>query len=162
MQLLHLNHILLHYDGNNQEQYEDVIRAKVVLPKELFKPVNNLSGNNAVSRMSEKEDSQILYNDKNMQFAEARFLLSKNQELQTKLEAQEKNYKKQYQEAYRAAAEAYEREVKPIRAEYERSVDEAANRKAVVESRIKYINDLTIANPDTLERDQKLKDELNR
>ncbi|MDR6158698.1 hypothetical protein QF023_002214 [Chryseobacterium sp. SLBN-27] len=162
MQLLHLNHILLHYDGNNQEQYEDVIRAKVVLPKELFKPVNNLSGNNAASRMSEKEDSQILYNDKNMQFAEARFLLSKNQELQTKLEAQEKNYKKQYQEAYRAAAEAYEREVKPIRAEYERSVDEAANRKAVVESRIKYINDLTIANPDTLERDQKLKDELNR
>lgn len=162
MQFLHLHHILLHYDGNNQEQYEDVIRAKVVLPKELFKPVNNLSGNNAVSRMSEKEDSQILYNDKNMQFAEARFLLSKNQELQTKLEAQEKNYKKQYQEAYRAAAEAYEREVKPIRAEYERSVDEAANRKAVVESRIKYINDLTIANPDTLERDQKLKDELNR
>ncbi|NML55831.1 putative HlyD family type I secretion protein [Chryseobacterium cheonjiense] len=162
MHFLHLNHILLHYDGNSDEQYEDVIRAKVVLPKELFKPVNNFSGNNAVSRMSEKENSQILYNDKNMKFAEAQILLTKNQELATKLQAQENSYKKQYQEAYRAATEAYEREVKPIRAEYERSVDEAANRKAVVESRIKYITDLTITNPDTLERDQKLKDELDR
>ncbi|MEC3876489.1 hypothetical protein [Chryseobacterium salviniae] len=162
MQFLHLNHIILNYDGTTQEQYEDVIRAKVVLPKELFKPVNNLSANNAVSRMSEKEDNQILYNDKNIQFAEARFLLSKNQELQTKLEAQEKNYKKQYQEAYKLAIEAYEREVKPIRTEYERSVDEAVNRKAVVESRIKYINDLTITNPDTLERDPSLKEDLNK
>lgn len=162
MHFLHLNHILLHYDGNSDEQYEDVIRAKVVLPKELFKPVNNISGDSAVSRMSEKQDSQILYNDKNMQFAEAQLLLTKNQELATKLQAQENSYKKEYQEAYRAATEAYERQVRPIRAEYEKSVDEAANRKAVVESRIKYINDLTITNPDALERDPKLKDDLDR
>ena len=92
MQFLHLDHILSNYYGT-QEQYEDVIKAKVVLPKELFKVKERASSNNIIlSKAEAKMQSHMPFNKSDLKFAEATVNLKKNQDLTIVLGAFEKTY----------------------------------------------------------------------
>jgi hypothetical protein len=128
MQFLHLDHILLNYNGSDEDQYEDVIRAKVVLPKELFKVNHPTSANGSVSKR--EENSQIIpYDDTDMNFAEATINLKANRELSSAMEKLEKSYYKEYEEAYKTTYNRYVEGVRPIQAEYQSLVSEQEHQK---------------------------------
>ena len=95
MQFLHLNHILSVYTDGAEDVYNDVIKAKVVLPKELFK-VNNAASSTAsgTSRMADQPvvtAPKVAYNDKNMKFAEAKINLQANEKLQKSIREEYQN-----------------------------------------------------------------------
>ncbi|AZB24298.1 carboxypeptidase regulatory-like domain-containing protein [Chryseobacterium bernardetii] len=158
MQLLHLSHILNFYDGKD-ETYQNIINAKVVLPKELFKTDVGSAANGTTSRIVESS-SNTLYNEKNMKFAEANFNLQANQVLTASLEKLAKAYQKEYQQSYNDAQARYQASIKPIQTEYQAQVSETENRKSIIENRIKYITDLSISDPELFARNTELKDEL--
>ncbi|WP_238639951.1 hypothetical protein [Chryseobacterium elymi] len=164
MHLLHLDHILRYYDGFSQSRYEYVIKAKVVLPKELFKAG---SGSQAMSfsRMAvagEGELGEPFYNEQGQKYTEAVGNLHLNQDLSASLNKLEKVYQKEYQEAYKVAYENYLKEVKPIQADYQKQLSETENRKKVIENRVKYLTELSIANPELFDSNPGLKEELSR
>ena len=76
MQFLHLNHILSVYDFT-EEVYQDVVKAKVVLPKELFK----VSQSGTTGTSGSTTTQRTAYNDKAMKFAEATVHLKENEAL---------------------------------------------------------------------------------
>lgn len=127
MHFLHLNHILLNYDGVTQEQYEDIVKAKVVLPKELFKVEAGTSSNSPVLNNT----SRLPFIENNMKFAEATIGLKENQDLAIALEKLENAYQKEYSQAYKDAYEAYLEEVRPIQAEYDNAVKEQEYQKEI-------------------------------
>ncbi len=93
MQFLHLDHILSNYYGT-QEQYEDVIKAKVVLPKELFKAKGKESSNTVVPRAEGKMSGSVPFNKSNLKFAEATINLKRTRDLVITLKEFEKTIKK--------------------------------------------------------------------
>ncbi|PQA94593.1 hypothetical protein B0A69_09020 [Chryseobacterium shigense] len=162
MQLLHLDHILRYYDGFNQARYEYVIKAKVVLPKELFK-VETGSQSVNFSRKAEVIKEKLgepFYNEKDQKYTEAAGNLRLNQDLSTSLNKLEKVYQKEYQKAYNVAYENYLKEVKPIQTDYQKRLSETENRKKVIENRVKYLTELSIANPELYVKNPDLKEEL--
>lgn len=129
MQFLHLDHILSNYDGITQAEYEDVINAKVVLPKELFS-AKSASSNRAASR--EKSIIQRTpFNDSALKFAEATVNLKGNEELKRTLDQLEKNYQKEYAAAYNTAYKQYQEEVRPEQARYDALVKEQEYQKEI-------------------------------
>ncbi|UEQ75215.1 hypothetical protein [Chryseobacterium arthrosphaerae] len=131
MQFLHLNHILSNYYGT-QEQYEDVIKAKVVLPKELFKAKERTSSNNTVVlRADGKMSGNIPFNKSNLKFAEATINLKRNRDLTTTLKEFEKNYQKEYESAYGLAYAEYLERTRPAQAEYDRQIKEQEYQKEI-------------------------------
>ncbi|AZA55190.1 hypothetical protein [Chryseobacterium sp. G0201] len=130
MQFLHLNHILLNYDGVTQEQYEDVVKAKVVLPKELFKVGTGSSSSGTVSK-AETITPSIPFSEGTLKSAEATINLKGNQDLTVALEKLEKAYHKEYGGAYAAAHEKYLEEVRPAQAEYDNLVKEQEYQKEI-------------------------------
>jgi hypothetical protein len=128
MQYLHLGHILTVYTNSDEEIYNDVIKAKVVLPKELFKADNKTSSGTAST-------SKVVYNETNMKFAEAKVNLQANQNLASALDSMERSYRKLYQEARKEALNNYEKEVTPIRKSYQsRLAEQEYQRKIFIES----------------------------
>lgn len=131
MQFLHLDHILSNYYGT-QEQYEDVIKAKVVLPKELFKVKERASSNNTIlSKAEAKMQSHMPFNKSDLKFAEATVNLKKNQDLTIVLGAFEKTYQKEYETAYSIAYEEYLERARPAQAEYDKQVKEQEYQKEI-------------------------------
>ena len=131
MQFLHLDHILSNYYGT-QEQYEDVIKAKVVLPKELFKVKERASSNNIIlSKAEAKMQSHMPFNKSDLKFAEATVNLKKNQDLTIVLGAFEKTYQKEYETAYSIAYEEYLERARPAQAEYDKQVKEQEYQKEI-------------------------------
>lgn len=164
MQLLHLDHVLKYYDGFTQSRYEYVIKAKVVLPKELFKAPSS-SQTASSSRMAETAEGKLgepFYNEKDQKYTEAVGNLHLNQDLSTSLNKLEKVYQKEYQKAYKVAYENYLKEVKPIQTDYQKRLSEIENRKKVIENRVKYLTELSIANPELFDKNPDLKEELTR
>jgi hypothetical protein len=130
MQFLHLNHIILHYDGNNQEQYDDVVKAKVVLPRELFKmEENSSSGSDVLGGEGFRPSIPIDY--KSMKVAEASLHLNANKDLTIALEKLEKTYQKEYEQAYKIAHQEYLNSVRPAQAEYDKQVKEQEYQKEI-------------------------------
>ncbi|TZF93713.1 hypothetical protein FW781_18660 [Chryseobacterium panacisoli] len=129
MQFLHLDHILSNYDGATEAQYEDVIKAKVVLPKELFS-AKSASSNTAVSRERSSIQSTP-FNDSALKFAEATVNLKGNEELKRTLEQFEKNYQKEYGAAYETAYKEYQEQVRPEQARYDALVKEQEYQKEI-------------------------------
>ncbi|MBB4807402.1 hypothetical protein HNP38_002706 [Chryseobacterium defluvii] len=132
MQFLHLNHILTVYTDGDEEVYNDVIKAKVVLPKELFKAVNESSAASGTASKTAQSTPKVLYNDKSMKFAEATIQLQENQNLSAALEKLEKSYRKESQQAQKEALKDYEREVKPARKEYQTRLAEIEYQKKLI------------------------------
>ncbi|WP_370895570.1 hypothetical protein [Chryseobacterium gossypii] len=130
MQFLHLNHILLNYDGARQEQYDDVIKAKVVLPKELFK-MEASSASNSTASNNETIIPKVRFSEKSMQMAEASMHLKANQSLASALEGLEKAYLKEYDQNYKEAYSKYLEEIKPVQAEYDNLVKEQEYQKEI-------------------------------
>lgn len=128
MQFLHLDHILKYYDGFNQLRYELVIKAKVVLPKELFK----IEKEATVTSKEAGVSGDIQFSEKNMKLAEATLHLKQNQELNAALEKQEKAYQKEFSAAYDIANKEYLEKVKPLQAEYENLVREQEYKKDIL------------------------------
>ncbi|MCQ4139086.1 hypothetical protein [Chryseobacterium sp. EO14] len=164
MQLLHLAHILQNYDMKD-EMYQNIVRAKVVLPKELFKTdTSGLNGGNA-SRISgavieQTLQPQVMYNDKSMKFAEAKVRLMENQKLSDALAKVEKSYRREYQDAYQKSYDTYMKESAPIKNEYQSRLSEAESRKKFLEGRIQYLTEFSISNPEYFLRDERLPSEL--
>ena len=129
MQFLHLNHIILNYDGTTQEQYDDVIKAKVVLPRELFKMEENSSGSFVLE--GEVLRSNIPFDHKSMKVAEASVNLNANKGLTIALGKLEKTYQKEYEQAYKTAHQEYINRVRPIQAEYDKQVKEQEYQKEI-------------------------------
>lgn len=164
MQFLHLNHILTVYVNGDEEVYNDVIKAKVVLPKELFNANNGkVSIGTGTSKMADQAVAnvpKVVYNEKNMKFADAKLDLQANQNLASAIDTMEKSYRKQYQRAYQEALDAYENKVAPARKEYQSRVEEANNRKKMIESRIDYLSKMSIAHPELFLKDERSQEEL--
>ncbi|WP_312297353.1 hypothetical protein [Chryseobacterium sp.] len=130
MQFLHLDHILSNYYGT-QEQYEDVIKAKVVLPKELFKAKGKESSNTVVPRAEGKMSGSVPFNKSNLKFAEATINLKRTRDLVITLKEFEKNYQKEYESAYSIAYEEYLETARPAQAEYDRQIKEQEYQKEI-------------------------------
>lgn len=114
MQYLHLGHILTVYTNSDEEIYNDVIKAKVVLPKEFFK-----TDNRAATGTGTTGTSKVVYNEANMKFAEAKINIQANKNLASAIDSMEKSYRKLYQQAYKEALSNYEKEAAPIRKEHQ-------------------------------------------
>ncbi|WP_123862097.1 hypothetical protein [Chryseobacterium artocarpi] len=122
IQFLHLDHILSNYYGT-QEQYEDVIKAKVVLPKELFKVKESSPANNRTASIAEEKNlNNIPFNKSDIEFAEATASLKRNKDLTIVLEKAERAYLKEYETAYQTAYGDYLEKSRPTQAEYDRQV----------------------------------------
>ncbi|MCX6318444.1 MAG: hypothetical protein NTW29_14225 [Bacteroidetes bacterium] len=154
MQFLHLNHILSVYDGT-EEVYQDVINAKVVLPKELFK----VSGTENTAEQVPAA-TNMPYNDKNMKFAEATIQLQSNKQLACTIEKLESDYQKEYQAAYQSADASYNQEIKPLVDEYQAQLSAMETRKKMLENRISYLSGLSLANPETFDRNSNIQSEM--
>lgn len=128
MQLLHLDHILRYYDGFTQSRYEYVIKAKVVLPKELFKAETRSS----IASKGEVNVNNIPFSENNMKLAEATIHLKRNQDLTVALEKQTKTYQKEYAAAYDIANKEYLDRVRPLQAEYDNLVKEQEHQKEIL------------------------------
>lgn len=156
MQFLHLEHILNVYDGS-EESFEDMKRAKVVLPKELFK-VSQTDFNSTGSSLTQR----TMYDDKAMKFAEATIGLKENQNLVDSLSKLEKTYKKQQHAAYQEAYNEYQETVKPILKSSQREASEADRRKQILENRINYLTQLSVADPEKFYANSEMDMELHR
>ncbi|WP_123947128.1 hypothetical protein [Chryseobacterium sp. CBo1] len=155
MQYLHLAHILENYDSSD-ESYADMIKAKVVLPKELFK-VSQGSGSTGTSTTQ-----KTVYNDKAMKFAEATMFLKENQKLADSLTKLEKTYKKQFDEAYKSAYNEYESATKPLIRSVQKEASAADRKKQILENRINYLTQLSVADPEKFYANAELDMELHR
>ena len=156
MQFLHLNHILENYDGT-EECFEDLKKAKVVLPKELFK-VSQTDFNSTGSSIAQR----TTYDNKSMKFAEAILNLKENQDLKDSLSKLEKTFKKQHHEAYKEAYNEYQQTVKPLLKSSQREASEADRRRQILENRISYLTQLSVADPEKFYANSELDMELHR
>lgn len=161
IQYLHLNHILQKYDGSNNEVYQDVIKAKVVLPKELFKKKTNTSiGLNASRMAAESKTEKVFYDDKELKFAQATIEHLANQNLLKTLTKLETTYKKEYKQAYDKSYTNHLKQVKPLQLEYQNSLKQVEAKKTVMEERVKYLSKLSLTNPELFEKNPELREEL--
>lgn len=157
MQILHLYHILSVYDFT-EEAYQDVVKAKVVLPKELFK----ISQSGTTGTSGSTTTQRTAYNDKAMKFAEATVNLKANEALADSLSKLEKAYKKQYDEAYKTTYAQYQNEVKPLLKSLQKDTAEADRKKQILENRINYLTQLSVADPEKFYANSELDMELHR
>lgn len=156
MQYLHLEHILNVYD-NSEDSYQDMKKAKVVLPKELFKVSQsdfNITGSSLTQR--------TMYNDKAIKFAEATINLKENESLMDSLSKLEKTYKKQHDAAYKEAYNEYQETVKPLLKTAQKDSAEADRKKQILENRINYLTQLSVADPEKFYANSELDMELHR
>lgn len=157
MQLLHLAHILENYNLS-EESFEEMKKAKVVLPKELFKVSS--TGSNGTSTSSSTQ--RVMFDNKAMKLAEASVGLKENENLTNTLSKLEKTYKKKYDETYKNAYTRYEKEVKPIIQSARRESAEVERKKLILENRINYLTQLSIADPEKFYANSDLNTELHR
>lgn len=157
MQYLHLAHILENYDGS-EESYKDMIKAKVVLPKELFKVAPTNSNGTSASSASQR----VIFNDEAMKFAEATMILKENEDLKNTLLKLERAYKKNYDKVYTEAYTQYQREIKPVIDSARKDSAEANRKKSILENRINYLTQLSVANPEKFYANSELDMELHR
>lgn len=157
MQLLHLAHILSVYDFT-EEVYEDIIKAKVVLPKELFK-AQSLGGASASSSATSKN---VIYDEKSVKLAEANMQLNQNQNLSAALKKLQENYKKQYDDAYKKSYADYQAKVLPLQKQFQKENAVANNKKQILENRINYLTQLSVADPEKFYANSELDMELHR
>ncbi|WP_294220553.1 hypothetical protein [uncultured Chryseobacterium sp.] len=157
MQILHLHHILSVYDFT-EEAYQDVVKAKVVLPKELFK----VQGSSGSSSGSSSTSKNVMYDEKSMKVAEAGLLLDQNQNLSAALKKLQDNYKKQYDSAYNTSFASYQARVKPLQKQLQKEVSVADNKKQILENRINYLTQLSVADPEKFYANSELDMELHR
>ncbi len=157
MQLLHLAHILSVYDFT-EEVYEDLIKAKVVLPKELFK-AQSLGGTSAGSSATSKN---VIYDEKSVKLAEASMQLNQNQNLSAALKKLQENYKKQYDDAYKKSYADYQAKVLPLQKQFQKENAVANNKKQILENRINYLTQLSVADPEKFYANSELDMELHR
>lgn len=156
MQFLHLKHILSVYDGS-EEVYQDIIKAKVVLPKELFTtPSANSTG------ISTNYSQRTTFNSTVMKFAEATQQLKETQKLADSISKLEKRYRTQYDEAQKSAYNDYQRNIKPLLRQIQREATEADRRKQILENRINYLTQLSVADPEKFYANSELEMELHR
>jgi len=156
MQYLHLEHILNVYDGS-EEIYPDIIKAKVVLPKELFK-VSQSDFNSTGSSLAQR----TTYDRKAMKFAEATIGLKENESLADSLTKIEKTYKKQHDAAYKEAYSEYQNTIKPILKSSQKEASEADRKKQILENRINYLTQLSVADPEKFYANSEMDMELHR
>ncbi|WP_185147274.1 coiled-coil domain-containing protein [Chryseobacterium binzhouense] len=156
MQFLHVNHILENYDGT-EEAFEDLRKAKVVLPKELFTiPSTNSTG------ISTNYSQRTTFNSTAMKFAEATQQLKETQKLADSISKLEKKYRTQYDEAQKSAYNDYQRNIKPLLREIQKEATEADRRKQILENRINYLTQLSVADPEKFYANSELEMELHR
>ncbi|AYN00625.1 hypothetical protein [Chryseobacterium sp. 3008163] len=156
MQYLHLAHILKEYD-QSEEAFEDMKKAKVVLPKELFK-VSQTDFNTTGFSIAQR----TTYDNKSMKFAEATLNLKENQDLKDSLSKLEKTFKKQHDEAYKEVYNEYQQTVKPLLKSSQREASEADRKKQILENRINYLTQLSVADPEKFYANSELDMELHR
>ncbi len=157
MQILHLYHILSVYDFT-EEAYQDVVKAKVVLPKELFK----VSQSGTTGTSGSTTTQRTAYDDKAMKFAEATVNLKANEGLADSISKLEKTYKKQYDEAYKTAYDQYQDRVNPLLKSLQKETAEADRKKQILENRINYLTQLSVADPEKFYANSELDMELHR
>lgn len=156
MQFLHLNHILENYDGTEQN-FNDMKKAKVVLPKELFK-VKGAATAGIGSNITQK----TAFNSSAMKSAEAHLDLQDNENLMTSLQKMEKVFRKNADDAYKTAYRKYEAETKPALKQMQKETASAENRKQIFETRINYLSQLSVADPEKFYANAELEMELHR
>lgn len=97
-----------------------------------------------------------------MKFAEATLNLKENQDLKDSLSKLEKTFKKQHDEAYKEAYNEYQQTVKPLLKSSQREASEADRRRQILENRINYLTQLSVADPEKFYANSELDMELHR
>ncbi|WP_131725564.1 MULTISPECIES: hypothetical protein [unclassified Chryseobacterium] len=156
MQFLHLNHILENYDGTEQ-CFNDIKKAKVVLPKELFK-VKGAATAGIESNIAQK----TAFNSSAMKSAEAHLNLQDNENLMISFQKTEKAFRKNADAAYKIAYKSYEADTKPAVKQMQKDIVSADNRKLIFETRINYLSQLSVADPEKFYANAELEMELHR
>lgn len=157
MQLLHLAHILENYN-QSEESFEEMKKAKVVLPKELFKVSS--TGSNGTSASSTTQ--RVMFDNKAMKLVEASVSLKENENLINTLSKLERAHKKNYNQAHTEAYTKYKKEVKPIIESVRKDSVEVEMRKEILQNRINYLTQISIANPEKFYANSELEMELHR
>lgn len=168
IQFLHLNHILSNYSLSTSglDAYQDVIMAKVVLPKELFRSGPDSSTSSLGLRGVANDDEQAipyaLLDHKNVKFSDATIDLQAGQELSDVLNRLERSYQKEHQKAYDEAYKAHQQEIQPLLKKYQEVQEENRDKKTAIESRVKYLTDFSITKPELFDNNKDLRAELDK
>ncbi|WP_294243732.1 hypothetical protein, partial [uncultured Chryseobacterium sp.] len=157
MQILHLHHILSVYDFT-EESYQEVIKAKVVLPKELFRA----PGSTGASSGSQQASKSMPYDARSMKMAEAGIELRQSRDLSASLKKMQEAYKKQYDTAYQKQYADYQEMVKPLQKQLQKETAVADNKKQILENRINYLTQLSVADPEKFYANSELDMEMHR
>ena len=157
MQILHLHHILSVYDFT-EESYQEVIKAKVVLPKELFRE----PGSTGTSSGSQQASKTMRYDNKSMKMAEAGIELRQSRDLSASLKKMQEAYKKQYDTAYQQQYADYQEKAKPLQKQLQKETAAADNKKQILENRINYLTQLSVADPEKFYANSELDMEMHR
>lgn len=157
MQILHLHHILSVYDFT-EESYQDVVKAKVVLPGELFRA----PGSTGASSGSQQTSKSMPYDARSMKMAEAGIELRQNRDLSASLKKMQEAYKKQYDTAYQQQYADYQDLVKPLQKQLQKETAAADNKKQILENRINYLTQLSVADPEKFYANSELDMEMHR
>ena len=148
MQLLISNHVILNRyvieeeytrvlakDIKNRlfetDLIKNIVNAKVVLPKELFDDtlVQTSQSQKSLAKGTEENLPVSTIESKNMRqfsaIADASFEIDRHLKLRKEIENIEKNYRQEYNEAYKIALQEHQDVIEPILEKYNQSVEDA-------------------------------------
>ncbi|MBB4806732.1 hypothetical protein HNP38_002028 [Chryseobacterium defluvii] len=123
MQMILAIHVLQN-PTSPEEGAQDLLNARIVLPKELMLDDETLPASSA-SKMSEEPPKETFPTEgmkKQQQVSLARVILKRYDALKKNLSSAEKQYNKEYQSALVVQEEAYQAEIAPVIAEYNEAV----------------------------------------
>lgn len=130
MQVLLAAHTLtLENSAPGEDEYKDLLSARVVIPRELMLDTPDANPIGITSKMEEKESGEVTspssYMEKQQNIQEAQALLKRYEVLTKEMSLIENSYKKEYTREYKASEEKHNESNQSILDEYYARVEEA-------------------------------------
>lgn len=129
MQMLLALHVALNFELSKSKM---LINARLVLPKDLMIDTPDALPIGTASKISDKESGEVtspsIYMEKQQRIQESKALLNRYEVLKKEISLIEKNYSKEYQQAYQANEQKYQDSIQPLIDEYYAKVEEARRR----------------------------------
>lgn len=130
MQVLLAAHTLtLENSAPGEDEYKDLLSARVVIPRELMLDTPDANPIGITSKMEEKESGEVTspssYMEKQQNIQEAQALLKRYEVLTKEISLIENSYKKEYTREYKASEEKHNESNQSILDEYYARVEEA-------------------------------------
>ncbi|WP_267406652.1 MULTISPECIES: hypothetical protein [unclassified Chryseobacterium] len=117
--------------NQNEDQVKTLLAARIVLPKEMMMDDDSSSTSQTVSRLAPPEIKESFPTEemqKQQKVASAKTTIDRFEKLKKNLVIAEKQYNKEYQEAYNTQKEAYEKHISVILQQYQDDVEKEKER----------------------------------